>query len=200
MSADLPPQQNDPIAATASSRPAIGRRLNWPLLLAVAAMVAFVGLRVASYFMQWDHSYPPGAQPWPMADAADSQPFIPFGLVFTQNPSGISVGFAVFLLGPPALYGALSLLGLVASRRWRVALGILNVLIALPFLFISLLLIGAPQIGDSTWLVWIDAGAWIALVASVGMVLAPLAFFRVRGKLFVASGEAPSNGAPNVAF
>lgn len=194
MSADVPAQPNEQIAAAASSGPATARRLNWPLALAVGAMVAFVGLRVASYFMQWDHGYAPNTQPWPMADLADSQPFIPFDIMFTQNPSGIATGYVVFLLGPPALYGALSLLGLVASRRWRVALGVINALIAIPFVLLSLLIIAGPNVSDSTWLIWIDAGAWVALAASVGMVLAPLAFLRVQGKLFIASGGAPSSG------
>ncbi len=200
MSADFPTQPNEPIAAPTSARPATDRKLNWPLLLAAAAMVAFVGLRVASYFMQWDHAYAPGTQPWPMADLADSQPFIPFNLMFTQNPSGASVAYAVFLLGPPALYLALSLLGLVASRRWRVALGVVNVLIAIPFLLISLLIITFRNVSDSIWLEWIDIGAWIALAASVGMVLAPLAFLRVQGRLYIAGDIALGRGEPRGAI
>ena len=166
-------------AVTATAR--VPPRLNIAQTIIGAGMVAVSSVLFGSYFMQWYHYYPHGGQPWPMADLADSQPFTPWDFAVQGIPYVGYIELASLLVAPVA-YAISGLLALLASRGWRIVLGIASLLAALYSSVLTYFL--AHPFNDGGWSVSVDAGAQIAGATSWLMLVFAIALLVHRDRLF----------------
>ena len=145
----------------------------WLKLNPTITAVGMAGLGVAffgSYFMQWGHWYPPNGQPWPMADAADASPQVPWNAV-SQNPPNSALIYLPLLLIAPGLYVTFGLLGSLARGRGRRVFGTLSLAPAFLAVAQAGFIFVTGGVCDCTWRLSIDAGAWFALAVGALMVI-----------------------------